>query len=127
MTQLAELAKKEQLKVARNVYELASYYSPMQHVADLMDFQHMYARVQQMKEDNLARTIKQLWPQASDAFNDKLTTRAKWLLENQNNAKALLATLPKAEQTGLSTEEMFEYAFSQTRIGQAALAEAKTA
>jgi len=118
MSQLLELAKREQMKLARNVYELALYYTPMQRLPDLADFMAMYTRVQEMGADKPEVSAKTLWPTASDTFESKLVTRIKWANENASSSKTLLETLPKAQQQGMSPQDLFEFAFSQTKTGQ---------
>ena len=115
---LAQMAIEQQQRLARNTHELAKYYSPHGHIPDVHDFMSMYERVKTLTTDNVAKQVKYLWPQASEAFNAQLITRATWVIENQEAFNALAATLPKGQTQTMTAEQMYQFAHDNSRMGQ---------
>lgn len=112
---LVELLKREQVKLARNVYELAGFYCPMGRMPDVADFALMQKRTEKL--DDCTAMAKSLWPQASESFHSKLVSRLSYTKEQLEAVTALQKTCKEGD--GLSIEEMFTSGLRNSRLYQA--------
>lgn len=112
---LVELLKREQVKLARNVYELAGFYCPMGRMPDVVDFATMQKRTENVTDPS--KFAKAMWPQASESFHSKLVSRLTYTQEQLEAVNALKKTCKEGD--GLSVEEMFASGLRNSRLYQA--------
>lgn len=111
---LIELLKREQVKLARNTFELASFYCPMGRVPDLIDFTMMQKRLELLQQGKT--NAKDLWPQASEAFAAKLKSRIDYTLEQAEAVVALSKTCKDGD--GLSLQDQYHSGLKNSRLYQ---------
>lgn len=111
---LQELLKREQSKLARNIFTLASFYCPIRRLPDILDFTMMQKRIE-LLNGNVDEGVD-LWPTASPSFREKLKQNLNYTFEQQRTVDALENSVGIGR--GLTPAEMFEMGLANSRIGQ---------